>query len=120
MPVFNALYRFDNKIDAKFSYSKKILRPSASDLNTQLILINPGNAVQGNFNLDPQLMNYFALNFNKAIKKDNFSLKFYNESINNAIVNVYRVDGDLLIKTIENAAQYNSTGVNFGLRTKFF
>ncbi|MDX6189985.1 TonB-dependent receptor [Flavobacterium sp. Fl-318] len=118
LPTFNSVYHFKNKIDLKFGYSRKVLRPSASDLNDQILIIYPGVATQGNAELNPQLRNYYFLTFNKIFKSDNFSFKVYNESINNAITSVYRKEENLLIQTLDNAAKYNSTGVNVGFRTK--
>ncbi|WP_428229620.1 outer membrane beta-barrel protein [Flavobacterium sp.] len=75
LPTFNGIYHFKNKLDVKFSYSRKVLRPDASDLNNNIVVIYPGLAKQGNEDLDPQLRDYYSLTFNKSIKSDNFSLK---------------------------------------------
>ncbi len=120
LPTFNALYRFKDKYNAKFGYSRKVLRPSFGDLNDEVIIINEGIASQGNSNLDPQIRNYYSLTLSKAFKTDNISLKFFNESISNAIESVYKTQGTLLVQTLENAAKYRSTGMIFGLRTKLF
>ncbi|MEO8255449.1 MAG: TonB-dependent receptor, partial [Flavobacterium sp.] len=120
LPTFNALYHFKNKIDLKFGYSRKVLRPNASDLNNEVLIIYPGVAKQGNPELNPQLRNYYSFTFNKSFKTDSFSFKFYNESINNAITEVYIKEGDLLIQTLANAAKYSSTGLNIGLKTTLF
>lgn len=120
LPTFNGIYHFASKLDLKLSYSRKVLRPDASDLNSNIVVIYPGLAKQGNEDLDPQLRDYYSLTFIKSIKSDNFSLKFYNESINNAITEVYRKDGELLIQTLDNAASYNSLGFNAGVKTKIF
>lgn len=120
LPTLNALYHFKNKLDLKMGYSRKVLRPNASDLNDAILIIYPGAATQGNPNLDPQIRNYYSLGLSRPIRNNNISVKFYNESVNNAIANVYRTDGNLLIKTLENAAKFNSTGINFGIRTELF
>ncbi|MFH7013070.1 outer membrane beta-barrel protein [Flavobacterium sp. FlaQc-52] len=120
LPTFNGIYHFQNTLDAKFSYSRKVLRPDASDLNNSIIVIYPGLAKQGNENLDPELRDYYSLTFSKSIKSDSFSIKFYHESINNAIAEVYRKEGELLIQTLDNAAKYNSSGFNVGVKTKLF
>ncbi|WP_395074058.1 outer membrane beta-barrel protein [Flavobacterium sp.] len=120
LPVFNAIYHFKNEYDAKFGYSRKILRPDADELNTDLLLIYPGLGKQGNANLDPQYRNYYSFTISKALKSNNFSLKFYNESINNAIVETLKTQGSLVIRSPENAAKYNSLGMNLGIRTKLF
>ena len=120
LPVFNAIYHFKNEYDAKFGYSRKILRPDADELNTDLLLIYPGLGKQGNTNLDPQKRDYYSFTISKSLKSNNFSLKFYNESINNAIVETFRTEGNLLIQTAENVAKYNSLGMSLGIRTKLF
>lgn len=118
LPVLNLIYHLKNKTDIKFGYSRKVLRPSASDLNDELLIINPGIAKQGNSNLDPQIRNYYSLMISKSIKSNNLSLKFYNESINNAITDIYKTQDDLVVQTLENAAKYNSLGMSVGIRTK--
>ncbi|MDP5201275.1 outer membrane beta-barrel protein [Flavobacterium sp. DG2-3] len=118
LPTINSLYHFENKLDLKVGYSRKVLRPSASDLNDDVLILYPGVAKQGNSELDPQLRNYYFAMLTKFYTSDSFSLKIYNESINNAITPVYRNDGNLLIQTLENAARYNSTGMNIGFKTK--
>ncbi len=120
LPTINGIYHFKDKLDAKFGYLRKILRPSPNYLNDQLYILNPNYAKQGNSNLAPQLRNYYYFSFNKAIKSNNFSLKFYNESINNFISETFKLQGNLLVQTPENVAKYNSTGINLGIRTKLF
>lgn len=120
LPTINLIYHFKNKLDARLGYSKRILRPGANDLNSDLIIYNPGQGKQGNSNLLPQIRNYYFISFNKVFKTNNFSLKFFNENINNSIVNTYKLENDLLIQTLENAAKYNSSGMSIGIRTKLF
>lgn len=120
LPVVNGFYHFKNKIDAKIGYSRIIIRPSASDLNDTPVFINPNLAKQGNSNLDPQLRNYYSLSISKSFKKDNISIKFYQESINNAITDVYKTQSSLVIQTLENVAKFSSTGLSIGLKTKLF
>jgi hypothetical protein len=120
LPTVSLLYHFKNKTDLKFGYSRKILRPNASDLNDAVNVINPGVALQGNSNLQSQIRNYCFLNLSKTIKSNYFGLKLYSENINNNIVSVYKADGIYLIQTLDNAAQYNATGFNLSVRTKLF
>ena len=120
LPTANVLYHFKNKIDAKLEYSKKILRPDADELNDNIIISYPGFARQGNSNLNVQNRDYTSFEISKAFKSDNVSLRIYNESINNAIVETYKTQGTLLIKFLDNAAKYNSTGISLGFRTKLF
>ncbi|GEM55657.1 hypothetical protein B0A58_02620 [Flavobacterium branchiophilum NBRC 15030 = ATCC 35035] len=118
LPTFNALYHFKNKYDLKFGYSRKVLRPSVGDLNDNVIIINSGIAKQGNSNLDPQIRNYYVLTLSKSFKIDHISIRFYNESINNSIEEVYKTQENLIVQTLENAAKFSSTGISVGYRTK--
>ena len=120
LPTINILYHLKNKYDVKFGYSRKILRPNVGDLNDEILIIYPGVATQGNSNLKSQIRDYYSISMNKTFKTDNLSLKFYNESINNSIENVYRNQGISIIQTLENAAKYNSRGLTFGYKTKLF
>ena len=117
LPLFNCLYHFKNKLDVKFGYSRKILRPNASDLNDDILIINPGLIRKGNSNLNHQIRNYYSIDFTKTIKKNVFSLKLYHENINNSIVEIYENQEDLLIQTFDNAAKYKSAGCIIGFKT---
>lgn len=118
LPTINAIYHFKNKIDLKLGFSKKVLRPGADDLNESLIVYSPNSGSQGNSNLEQQVRNYYSLKFDKEFKNDNLSVKFFRTTINNSIINVYKNQGSILIKTLDNAAKFNSTGVNFDYTTK--
>jgi Outer membrane protein beta-barrel family/CarboxypepD_reg-like domain len=118
LPRFNAVYRFNKKINLKLGYSKRLLRPNPNDLNETLVISSPSTARQGNSNLDFQIRNYFSLKINKSFENDNLSVKLYNESINNSIENVYKKQVVFLIQTLENVGKYNATGFNFSYTTQ--
>lgn len=118
LPNFNGLYHFNNKLDSRIGYSRKVLRPDADELNDELVAINPGIAKQGNSKLNPQIRNYYYLSFTKSFKTESITVKLFNESINNAIVETFKNQEDLLLQTLENASKFNSTGFNVGFRTK--
>lgn len=120
LPTINLMYKFSKTFNSKIGFSKKVLRPNANDLNDELIIYNLGQATQGNSNLLPQIRDYYFFSLNKKIKKDNVSFKLYNERINNAIADTYRLDSDLLIQTLNNASKFFAYGINLGYRTKLF
>lgn len=120
LPTVNSVYHFEKKIDLKLGYSRKIIRPDADELNNDILIIYPGIAKQGNYDLEPEIRNYSFLTFIKSYKKDNISLKIYNETINNAIVETYKNQEDLVIKTHNNAAKFNALGFNLGFNTSLF
>lgn len=120
LPTFNAIYHFKRKIKTRLGFSQKILRPGPGDLNDVLIISSPGVASKGNSNLNQQKRNYYFMSFNKEFENDNISLKLFKASINNSIVNVYKKDGNLLVRTLDNAAKFNSTGINLSYTTNLF
>lgn len=120
LPTFNAIYRFKNKINTRLGFSQKILRPGPGDLNDALIISSPGVASKGNSNLDQQKRDYYFFSISKEFENDNISLKLFKASINNSIVNVYKKDENLLVRTLDNAAKFNSTGINLSYTTNLF
>ncbi len=118
LPTISFLNHFKNKYDLKFGYNKRVLRPDANDLNDNAFINYPGLAISGNSKLEPQIRNYFFVSITKSIKKTNLSLKLYNESISNAIEDVYIKTPTILVQTSQNAAIFNSTGINFGMAGK--
>ncbi|WP_395051962.1 TonB-dependent receptor plug domain-containing protein [Flavobacterium sp.] len=119
-PTFNVMYHFKNKIDSNIGYSRRVLRPSPSDLNETLIIYSPGVASKGNSNLEQQIRDYYFIKFNKEIKTNNYSVKFYNSKINNSILNIYEKQGNLIVRTVDNAAKSTSTGIELGYTTELF
>lgn len=118
LPTFNALYKFKNKTSTKLGFSTKILRPGISDLNETFIITSPTTAEQGNSNLNQQKRNYYFFSINKQFENDYAFFKIYRNSIKNSIIEVYKNQGDLLVRTFENALKNNSTGVDLGYTTK--
>ncbi len=117
LPTINLLYGFEKSFDLSFGYSRRLLRPGSADLNDALLVFGPGVAYQGNANLNQQFKNYFFLSLNKSFDSDTVGLKFFNSNINDFISDVYKSQGTLLIRTIDNVAKFNSTGFNISYTT---
>ena len=120
LPTFSALYNLRNKYDLKYGYSRKVLRPNASDLNDAFQTITPEFAKQGNSNLQAQLRSYNYISLNKSFDDTNCTVRIFNENINNDISDVYQNQNNILIQTVDNIAEYDSTGINFGIKSKVF
>lgn len=118
LPTVNSIIHYKNKLDLKLGYSRKIIRPDADELNNSILIIYPGIARQGNYQLEPEKRNYTFISLIKAFKKGIASIKIYNESVNNAIVETYRNQDNLVIKTLNNAAKNDAYGFNLGYSTK--
>ncbi len=121
LPTVSLQYQFKNKTNLKFEYAKKILRPGADELNSQIYFINPILSSKGNENLSPQLRNYFAVSLSKTSKKNrNIFFNIFNTSIKNAIIRTYIQQGNILLLTYNNAATHNVFGSNIGINLKLF
>lgn len=121
LPTFSALYQFKNKLNFKFEYAKKILRPNVDQLNPQVYFINPSLSINGNENLLPQLRNYYSASLVKTMKNNmTFAVNIFDENIKNAIVQTYTEQGGILISSFENAGKYNMFGSNASITLKLF
>jgi len=120
LPTLNLLYHFGNRLDARLAYSRKIIRPSANNLNNAVVYLNPGLAFKGNENLMPQARDYYALTVSKGYPKLNIAFRLSHESVDHAIIETYSISDGLVINTMENAGKQQSTGLVANVRTKLF
>jgi outer membrane receptor protein involved in Fe transport len=118
LPNVNLLYDLGKGYNLRGGYSKKIIRPSANNLNNQIVYLNPGTARQGNQNLKPQLRDYVYTSLGKKINNGQLSLRFFHEYTQDAIIETFRTENDVLISTLDNAAQNQVTGFSLSLTTK--
>jgi len=121
LPTINTVYHFNKNVDLRAGYSRKIIRPGADDLNENEIFINPGLLERGNSELDPQVRDYYFVSISKFFKRNYFSLRLFTASTDGLITNAYETsENGVLIKSLENAASYRTTGFNIAARTRLF
>ncbi|MCB2221650.1 MAG: TonB-dependent receptor [Bacteroidetes bacterium] len=111
-PTLHMGYDLSNNSTIGFSYSRRINRPDADELNPNPEFYDPRNAEAGNPNLKPQQIHSIELAFNKKGKKLSFSPAIYYRYTYDAFSSIKIPVGDsILITTIENLDNRQSAGL---------
>ncbi len=83
----------------KFSYNRRIQRPSLQFLNPNINRANPLNISAGNPELDPEFTNNYELALNTFFKNTFLNASLYVRNTNNAIESIRDVIGSDTIRT---------------------
>lgn len=111
----------------KFTYNRRIQRPSIQYLNPNINRTNPLRISTGNPNLDPEYANNFELGYSRLIKETYLSAAIFNRNTTGSISNisyVETIDGqDIIISKPFNIGSEKRYGmnlnVNINLANKF-
>ena len=120
LPTLTINKSFKNDINIRYSFSKKIGRPSIYYLNDALVYLNPGVANRGNTALEPQKNQSHQLSFSKKIKSSYLSLNLNYDHIKDGIAFNSIVEDEVLINFYDNVGEVEQWGGNLSYRTKFF
>lgn len=85
VPSASISYQINQANNLRFSYSKRIQRPSIWYLNPFVNNTDPMNISFGNPNLDPERFHNFELNFGSFSQLGNINFTLFNSFSNNAI-----------------------------------
>ena len=94
LPQVNLGRKFEKDQSMKFSYRKKIIRPSVNSLNPFEVWSDSLHVRQGNPDLEPALENRFELSYSKNFKSNYISPKLYLRYTQNRIQDITRITGD--------------------------
>jgi outer membrane receptor protein involved in Fe transport len=98
----------------KFSFSKRIQRPSLFFINPFRNTADIANAIEGNPLLDPELTDQYELSYNTNFKGFVIFSSFYNKRTTAIIESIVLPTGNgLNVQTFSNVGQNNSFGINF-------
>lgn len=98
------------------SYSKRVQRPTASDLNPFLFIQGPTGGSQGNPNLRPQETNAFEVAFERRKGQASLLATAYYRASDNAFSTVIEdTGGGFLVNRRENLGRQTNTGVEVNL-----
>lgn len=120
LPTLTINKSFKKDINIRYSFSKKIGRPSIYYLNDALVYLNPGVANRGNTALEPQKNQSQQLSFSKKIKSSYLSLNFNYDHIKDAIAFNGIVEDEVLVNFYDNVGEVEQWGGNLSYKTKFF
>ncbi len=111
-PTIHVLYELDDNKELGLSYSKRINRPDADDLNPNPEFSDPRNAFAGNPNLKPQQIHSIELGYHWKGEKISFTPTLYYRYKYDAFTSIKTPIGDsIILTTIENLDNRQSAGL---------
>jgi outer membrane receptor protein involved in Fe transport len=111
-PTLHLRHELSETTQVSVSYSKRVQRPRAEDLNPFIIFIDPFNLRSGNPNLLPQETQSFEAAYQRR-KGQTYYLGtlFYRDSENGVTDVVRELEGGVLLTTRENLAERRTFGL---------
>ncbi len=115
VPSLNLSKKLKKGNMVKFSYNRRIQRPSIQFLNPNIQASNQLNVTVGNPQLNPEYTNNFELGYNTLIKNTSLNFSAFVRNSNNAIQSIRDVipNSDTIRTTYQNIGSENSYGFNF-------
>ena len=111
-PSLHLSYEIDQFQNLKFSYSKRITRPDADQLNPFPEFTDPRNAEAGNPNLLPEQIHSLELSYQRISDLFTITPSLFYRYKYDAFTSVSRLYGDsTIIATIENLSNQKSAGI---------
>jgi len=104
--------KLQNDAELQFTYSNRVSRPRARELNSAIDFSDPVNYDRGNPALTPESINSLELDYNKTWQNISFTSGIYYNRINNVIKHIEGdpVDG-VVTTTSENLKGSTTTGL---------
>jgi outer membrane receptor protein involved in Fe transport len=111
-PTIHLGYKIAENQNIKLSYSKRINRPDADELNPYPEFIDPRNAEGGNPNLKPEQIHSLELTYQLSTELFTFTPSLYYRYKYNAFTQISKpIGNDVILYTIENLANKKSGGL---------
>jgi hypothetical protein len=119
LPYANAQYKINQRNSVKLVYSRRVIRPSSSQLNPFVSVADSQTIRHGNINLTPAYRDNFQLTFNMKYGKNKFSgsisPQLFYEYKTKLIQNITRRDTTLKGAIYENVPMNISDGYETGI-----
>lgn len=110
-PSLQTLYRLNDKHAAKFTYSRRIDRPTAWRLNPFPDITDSLNVRRGNPNLRPELINSLELGHIFEVDKASFTTNFFYRQVNGQLDFITYVEDGISYSQPENLNSAESYGM---------
>lgn len=111
-PTLHIRYELDDNKEIGLSYSKRINRPDADELNPNPEFTDPRNAEAGNPNLKPQQIHSIELGYHSRGEIISFTPTLYYRYKYDAFTSIRTAIGDsIILTTIENLDNRQSAGL---------
>ncbi|SDT57350.1 Outer membrane receptor proteins, mostly Fe transport [Mucilaginibacter mallensis] len=104
--------KLENNSQLQFTFTNRVSRPTARELNSATDFSDPVNYERGNPALRPESINALELDYNKSWENISFTSGIYYNQINNVIKHIESdpVDG-VVITTAQNLKRSTTTGL---------
>ncbi len=113
-PTLHLAYELSDSQQLTASYSRRIQRPGAQDLNPYVIFLDPFNLRAGNPDLDPQITDSFEAAWQFRANGSFYLLTAYWREASDGITDVITdLGGGVFLTTRENLADSRSGGLEF-------
>jgi len=104
--------KFQDEQQLQFSYTNRVTRPTARELNPSTDFSDPTNYETGNPHLIPESINSLELGYNKIWQNISFTSSLYYNRLNNVIKHIESdPDDDVIITTAQNLKHSTTTGL---------
>ncbi|MBN3034220.1 MAG: TonB-dependent receptor [Bacteroidales bacterium] len=111
-PTLHLAYELSENKSLRLSYSKRINRPDADELNPNPEFTDPRNAEAGNPELKPQQIHSLEFGYHHEGKKLAFTPTFYYRYSYDAFTSITKPIGDsIILNTIQNLDNRQSAGL---------
>jgi outer membrane receptor protein involved in Fe transport len=119
IPSAYATYKLDDGSNLRFSYSHRIRRPNANDLNPFIVYKDELNESAGNPHLKPVQTDSFEIGWETKLGKLDTALRgFYRADTDMIRSRQTALGNEVLLTTLENGGANRSGGVEFTLNGK--
>jgi outer membrane receptor protein involved in Fe transport len=119
-PTLHLQYDLTDKQQLTASYSRRIQRPGAQDLNPYVIYIDPINLRAGNPDLDPAITNSYEAGWQYRDGPRMYLANLYLQDTTGQVTDVTRdIGGGVFLTTRENLADARNAGMELTATGKF-
>lgn len=120
-PSLTVQYLLSDRGKLKLSYSSRVRRPNAGDLNPFVVYSDERTARAGNPNLKPEQTDSYELGYeyNERSKGLSFQAKlFYRQSDDILVDRSYFIDQNVLVTSRENGGQGKASGIDLNYNAR--
>jgi len=118
-PSLHLSYYLGDNSKLRFSYSNRVRRPGANDLNPFIVYYNEESASAGNPDLKPQTTHSLEGGYEYSRDGRLFTLRgFYRKDEDSFVERSYYIDNNVLLTTRENGGEGQSGGIELAFNGK--
>lgn len=110
----------NNDHSFSLNYSRRISRPRVWALSSIITQSDNYSQFKGNPNIQPEYANKMEINYYKQFSKLSINSSIFYKSVNDVIGHVATVDGDFLVRSMDNIGKSRDYGLELDLNVDVF